>query len=126
MAIPMHLFKAIVFFGHEDFRSFLNFLENSVVHEENLNSWEFGKGALSANVYFFGIPSWATGALQTQFWIEDALIAGMVEKICLSGEERLFRRSWVISGAKGNVDNRPKGIEAKGQESTQEAQVDLE
>jgi hypothetical protein len=30
-------------------RSFLNFLENSVVHERNSDSWEFGKGALSAN-----------------------------------------------------------------------------
>jgi hypothetical protein len=28
-------------------RSFLNFLENSVVHEQNLDTWEFGKGALS-------------------------------------------------------------------------------
>ncbi len=36
-------------------------------------------------------------------------------QIWLSGEERLFRRSCVISGAKGNPGNRPKIIEAKGQ-----------
>jgi len=29
------------------YRSFLNFVENSVVHEQNLDTWEFGKGALS-------------------------------------------------------------------------------
>jgi hypothetical protein len=43
--------------------------------------------------------------LQTQFWVEDGEIAGMVEKIWLSGEERLFRRSRVISGAEGNPGN---------------------
>jgi hypothetical protein len=46
--------------------------------------------------------------LQNQFWVEDGVIAGMVEKIWLSGEERLFRRSWVISEAKGNSGNRQK------------------
>ncbi len=75
---------------------------------------------------FSASPPGQPERLQTQFWVEDALIAGMVEKICLSGEERLFRRSWVISGAKGNVGNRPKGIEAKGQVRTQETQVDPE
>ena len=35
-------------------------------------------------------------------------------RIFLDGAERLFRRSWVISGAMGNPGNRPKGIEAKG------------
>jgi len=34
---------------------------------------------------------------QTQFWVEDGAIAGMVEKIWLSSEEELFRRSRVIS-----------------------------
>jgi len=33
---------------------FPQFLGNIVVHERNLDTWEFGKGALSANVYFFG------------------------------------------------------------------------
>ena len=28
--------------------------------------------------------------LQTQFWVQDGVIAGMVEKIWLSSEERLF------------------------------------
>jgi len=46
---------------------------------------------------------------------QDGVIAGMVEKIWLSSEERLFRRSGVISGAKGNSGNKPKGIETKGQ-----------
>ncbi len=53
--------------------------------------------------------------LQTQFWVENGVIAAMVEKIWLSGEERLFRGSCVISGAKGNPRKRPKIIEAKGQ-----------
>jgi len=46
--------------------------------------------------------------LQARFWVEDGVIAGTVEKIWLSGEERLFRASRVISGAKGNSDNRQK------------------
>jgi len=36
---------------------FPDFLENTLVHERNSDTWEFGKGALSANVYFFGMPS---------------------------------------------------------------------
>jgi hypothetical protein len=28
------------------YRSFLNFLEKGVVHKQNLDTWEFGKGAL--------------------------------------------------------------------------------
>jgi len=32
-----------------DNRSFLNFPEQGVAHEQNLDTWEFGKGALSAN-----------------------------------------------------------------------------
>jgi hypothetical protein len=32
--------------------SFLNSIGNPVVHEQVLDGWEFGKGALSANVYF--------------------------------------------------------------------------
>ena len=32
-------------------RSFLNFVENSVVHERNSDTWEFGKGALSVKLY---------------------------------------------------------------------------
>jgi hypothetical protein len=30
--------------------------------ERNSDTWGFDKGALSANVYFFGNHSWATGA----------------------------------------------------------------
>jgi hypothetical protein len=30
-----------------DSRRFLNFPEKGVVHEQNLDTWEFGKGALS-------------------------------------------------------------------------------
>jgi hypothetical protein len=43
-------------------RSFLNFVEKAVVHEQNLDTWEFGKGALSANVYFFDNHSLVTRA----------------------------------------------------------------
>jgi hypothetical protein len=71
----------------------------TVVPERNADTWEFGKGALSANVYFFGNPSWAIGVAANLLLAEDSAIAGMVEKICLSGEERLFRKSRVISGA---------------------------
>jgi hypothetical protein len=31
----------------EGFPSFLNVVENTVVHEQNLDTWEFGKEALS-------------------------------------------------------------------------------
>ena len=40
---------------------------------------------------------------------------GMVEKIWLSSEERLFRRSRVISETKGSSGNRPRSTGAKGQ-----------
>jgi hypothetical protein len=89
-------------------------VEKTVVPERNSDTWEFGKGALSANDIFSattpGQPEW----LQTRFWVEDGVIAGMVEKIWLISEERLFRRSWVISGDKDNSGNRQKGTEAKG------------
>jgi hypothetical protein len=29
-------------------------LAKAVVHEKNSTTWEFGKGALSVNLYFFG------------------------------------------------------------------------
>jgi hypothetical protein len=29
--------------------------------------------------------------LETQFWVEGGVNAGIVEKICLSSEERVFR-----------------------------------
>jgi hypothetical protein len=41
---------------------FSTFVENTVVHERNLDTWEFGKGDLSANLNFFDKDSWATGA----------------------------------------------------------------
>ncbi len=39
--------------GIQTYRSFLDFFEKAVVHEQNLDTREFGKGALSANVNFF-------------------------------------------------------------------------
>jgi len=42
---------------------------------------------------FSAITPGQPGRLQNQFWIEDGVIAGMIEKIWLSGEERLFWRS---------------------------------
>jgi hypothetical protein len=66
-----------------------------------------GKGALSANDIFSTTTSWEPERLQTQFWTEDGSIAGIVEKIWLSREERLFRRAWVISGAEENSGNSP-------------------
>jgi hypothetical protein len=42
-------------------RSFLNFLENSVVHEGNVDTWEFGRGALS-ELRFCGVTvGWRAG-----------------------------------------------------------------
>jgi hypothetical protein len=38
------------------------FLGKAVVHEKNATAWELGKGALSANVYFFGNHCQAIGA----------------------------------------------------------------
>jgi len=73
-------------------RSFPNFFANPFVFEQNLDNWEFGKGALSANVNFFGNHSWGLERVQTQFWVECGGNARIVEKIWLSGEERLFRR----------------------------------
>jgi hypothetical protein len=46
----------------ENYRSFLTFLGKAVVHEQNSGTWEFGKGALSANLYFFGNHYQAIGA----------------------------------------------------------------
>jgi len=43
-------------------RSFLTFLGKAVAHEQHSDTWEFGKGALSANVYFFGNHYQAIGA----------------------------------------------------------------
>ena len=88
-------------------------------HEtRTLSEKEFGKGALSANDIFSTTTPGGPEQLQTQFWAEDGLIAGIVEKIWLSREERLFRRSWVISGAQGNSGNRPESVEAKEQGSS--------
>jgi hypothetical protein len=63
---------------------------------------------------FFDNHSWQPERVQTQCWVEDGVNAGIVEKICLSSEERLFRISPVISGAEENSGNRPQSIEAKG------------
>ncbi len=54
--------------------SFLNFLENSVVCGRNLNTWEFGKGVLSANdIFSTTTPGHERG--KTQFWVKDDLNA---------------------------------------------------
>jgi len=37
-------------------------LEKAVVNGQNSDTWEFGKGALSANVYFFANHYQAIGA----------------------------------------------------------------
>jgi hypothetical protein len=43
-------------FGWQSFR---NFVEKAVVvHEQNLDTWEFGKGALSANYIFSTTTPW--------------------------------------------------------------------
>jgi hypothetical protein len=39
-------------------RSSLYFVEKAVVYEQNLDGWEFGKGALSANYIFSTITPW--------------------------------------------------------------------
>jgi len=52
--------------------SFLNFLENSVVHERNVDAWEFGKGALSANVIFFDKHSQATSGYKPSYGLKAA------------------------------------------------------
>ena len=67
-------------------------IEHTIVHERDFDTWEFGKGALSANDIFSTTTPGGPEQLQTQFWAEDGLIAGIVEKIWLSREERLFRR----------------------------------
>jgi len=36
------------------YESFLTFLENSLVYEQNLDTWKFGKGALSGEERPFG------------------------------------------------------------------------
>ena len=43
---------------YEHNRSFLNFVEKAVVHEQNLDTWKFGKGALSGK-------SWGVAVLQS-------------------------------------------------------------
>jgi hypothetical protein len=48
------------------------------------------KRALSANDIFSTITPCGPEQLQTQFWVEDSAIAGIVEKIWLSSEERVF------------------------------------
>jgi len=51
-------------------------------HEtRTLSEKEFGKGALSANDIFSTTTPGGPEQLQTQFWAEDGLIAGIVEKI---------------------------------------------
>ena len=82
-----------------NFRSFLTFLRTPVVNGQNSDIWEFGKGALSANYIFSATTTRQSERLQTQFWVEDGVNDGMVEKICLSSEERLSRISRVTSEA---------------------------
>jgi len=54
------------------------------VHEQNSDTWEFGKGALSANLYFFDNHYQAIGAAANPLWVEGGVVndATMVEKIC--------------------------------------------
>jgi len=49
------------------FRSFLNFFEKAVVHEQDLDGCEFGKEALSANDIFSATTTRQSERLQTQF-----------------------------------------------------------
>jgi hypothetical protein len=58
------------------------FLGKAVVHEKNATAWELGKGALSANVYFFGNHCRQSERLQIQLWVEGCVDDEMVEKIC--------------------------------------------
>ena len=88
-----------------NFWSLLNFVEKAVVHEQDLDVWEFGKGALSANYIFSTTTPRRPERVQTQVWVEGGINAGIVEKICLSGEERLFRRSGLTSRALKRSDN---------------------
>jgi hypothetical protein len=39
--------------SRDAYPEFPDFLAKAVVHEKHSTTWEFGKGALSANVYFF-------------------------------------------------------------------------
>jgi len=62
---------------------FPDFLGKAVVRGPPSEPWEFGKGALSANDIFSTTSPWGPERVQTQFWAEDGLIAGIVEKIWL-------------------------------------------
>jgi hypothetical protein len=46
---------------------FPDFLGKAVVHGQNLDIWEFGKGALSANYIFSATTTRQSERLQTQF-----------------------------------------------------------
>jgi hypothetical protein len=51
-------------------------------------------------MYIFSTPTTRISErLQIQLWVEGRVNDGMVEKICLSSEERLFRISRVTSEA---------------------------
>ena len=50
------------------------------------------KKELWARIIFFRQPAPRPRAGKTQFWVKGGLNAWIVEKICLSGEERVFSR----------------------------------
>ena len=45
-------------------RIFLNFVEKAVVHEQHLDGWEFGKGALSAAFHGAAVLQSCSAAVQ--------------------------------------------------------------
>ena len=53
---------------------------------------ESGKTSSERELYFFDNQSEATRTGATQFWVEGGVTARMLEKIWLSGEERVFSR----------------------------------
>ena len=95
--------------------SFLNFVENSVVHEQNLDTWKFGKGALNANLYFFVLEgSFVCGgnplSLSEICWRSGAPIEGERE-----GESRSFRdRKGKVFPAREPRKGHSESTEAKG------------
>jgi hypothetical protein len=60
------------------------------------------KGALSVN-YIFSTTTSGLRAGKTQFWVKGELKTRIVEKICLSGEERVFSRRQAKGGRREEV-----------------------
>jgi len=90
-----------------DIGSFLSFLGKAVVNGQNSDIWEFGKGALSAQIQSLAVLQsergkrieGGGGRQNVKVQSPNAEISGRVEKRALSANQDFFAKSWEPTSA---------------------------